>query len=161
MKLIFIAALAANRVIGNDGAVPWDLPEDVQRFKRLTTGHALLMGRKTYDALGKPLPDRRNVVLTSQTIPGIETYPTLADALNALENEGDVYVIGGGEIFAQLLDSADELRLTLVEQYLDGDAYFPPYEHLVGSVFKLVSKEQRNGFSFADYVRIVPAEKRS
>jgi dihydrofolate reductase len=154
MRLILIAALSKNRVIGKDGVVPWDIPVDVQRFKRLTTGHALLMGRKTYEALGTPLPDRRNVVLASHEIPGAETYQTLAGALEALKNEEDVYVIGGGEVFAQLLTSAAELRLTLVDRIVEGDAYFPPYEHLIGSFFKLASEEHHDGFSFVDYVQV-------
>jgi dihydrofolate reductase len=154
MKLIIIAALTRDRVIGKDCTVPWDIPEDMQRFKRLTTGHPVLMGRGTYETLSTPLTNRRNVVLSSQPISGVETYSTIADALNALANEGDVYLIGGGQIFAQLLTSASELRLTIVERKAEGDTFFPPYEHLVGSVFKLVSKEQLKGFSFEDYVRI-------
>jgi dihydrofolate reductase len=154
MKLIIIAALTRDRVIGKDRMVPWDIPEDMQRFKRLTTGHPVLMGRGTYETLSTPLTNRRNVVLSSQPISGVETYSTIADALNALANEGDVYLIGGGQIFAQLLTSASELRLTIVERKAEGDTFFPPYEHLVGSVFKLVSKEQLKGFSFEDYVRI-------
>ena len=154
MKLIIIAALTKDRVIGKDRTVPWDIPEDMQRFKRLTTGHTVLMGRGTYETLSTPLTNRRNVVLSSQPITGVETYSTIADALNALRNEEDIYLIGGGQLFAQLLTSASELRLTVVDRKSEGDTFFPPYEHLVGSVFKLVSKEQHRGFSFEDYVRI-------
>ncbi len=153
MKLIIIAAIARNRVIGKDGKVPWDIPEDMERFKQLTIGHTILMGRKSYESLGKPLPDRRNVVLTGRAIPGVETYPTIGGALQALENEEKVFVIGGGEIFAQLLESADELRMTLVDQDVEGDTFFPPYEHLVGTVFRLVNRETHEGFTYADYVR--------
>jgi len=153
MKLIIIAAVARNRVIGRGGDVPWDIPEDMERFKQLTVGHTVLMGRKSYESLGKPLPDRRNVVLTSRAIDGVETYPTIAEALQALENEEKVFVIGGGEVFAQLLDSADELRLTLVDRDVEGDTFFPPYEHLVGSVFRLVTRETHEGFTYADYAR--------
>ena len=154
MKLILIAALTRNRVIGKDRAVPWDIPEDMKRFKRLTLGHVVLMGRGTYEALSSPLTNRRNVVLTSQKIDGVETYPTIAQALDALKNEEIVYVIGGGQVFAQLLLSAAELRLTLVDQEVDGDTFFPPYEHLIGSLFRLASKEEHKGFAFLDYVRI-------
>jgi len=114
----------------------------------------VLMGRGTYDALSTPLTDRRNIVLTSNDIQGVETYRTIAEALEVVKNEGTVYVIGGGQIFAQLITSAAELRLTLVEQEVDGDTFFPPYEHLVGSLFRLASKEQHQGFSFLDFVRI-------
>jgi dihydrofolate reductase len=155
MNLILIAALTRNRVIGKDRAVPWEIPEDMRRFKRLTLGHVVLMGRGTYEALSSPLTNRRNVVLTSRTIEGVETYPTIAQALEVLKDEKDVYVIGGGQIFAQLLLSAAELRLTLVEQEVDGDTFFPPYEHLIGSLFRLASKEEHQGFAFLDYVRVV------
>jgi dihydrofolate reductase len=154
MNLILIAAIARNRVIGKNGTVPWDIPEDIKRFKRLTIGHAVLMGRGTYQVLGSPLSDRRNVVLTSGEIPGVETYPTMADALKALEGEEDVYVIGGGQVYAQLLTSAAELQLTLVEQSVEGDTFFPPYEHLIGSIFRKASEEKHDGFSFVDFVRI-------
>jgi dihydrofolate reductase len=153
MRVIIIAAVARNRVIGKGGKVPWDIPDDMERFKQLTKGHTVLMGRKSYESLGKPLPDRRNIVLTSGALPGIETYPTMAEALQGLENEEKVFVIGGGEIFAQLLDSADELQLTLVDQDVDGDTFFPPYEHLVGSVFQLVNRETHEGFTYMNYVR--------
>ncbi|MCX6134693.1 MAG: dihydrofolate reductase [Ignavibacteriales bacterium] len=154
MKLILIAALTRSRVIGKDRAVPWDIPEDMQRFKKQTLGHVVLMGRGTYETLSSPLTNRRNVVLTSRSIEGVETFPTISGALEVLQNEGEVYVIGGGQIFAQLLLSADELRLTLVDQEIDGDTFFPPYEHLVGSLFQLASKEEYPGFSFLDYARI-------
>jgi dihydrofolate reductase len=154
MNLIIIAALTRDRVIGNDRAVPWDIPEDMQRFKRLTTGHPVMMGRGTYDTLSAPLTNRRNIVLTSHPIAGVETYPTIADGLQALSDEKEVYLIGGGQIFAQLLTSATELRLTIVDKHIKGDTFFPPYEHLIGTVFKLTSREQHEGFSFEDYVRI-------
>lgn len=154
MKLIIIAALSRNRVIGKDGRLPWHISEDLQRFKRLTTGHTVLMGRKTYESLGKPLPLRRNVVLTSHTIPDVETYPTLAQALQALEKEEKVFVIGGGEIFAQLLDHADELHLTLIDKEVEGDTFFPPYKHLIGTRYRLVSREEHEGFAFEDYVKV-------
>jgi len=154
MNLILIAALTRNRVIGKDRSVPWDIPEDMQRFKRLTLAHVVLMGRGTYEALSSPLTNRRNVVLTSQKLDGVETYATIGEALDTLKNEEIVYVIGGGQIFAQLLLSAAELRLTLVEQEVDGDTFFPPYEHLIGSLFRLASKEEHKGFSFLDYVRV-------
>lgn len=154
MKLVLIAALTRNRVIGKDRAVPWDIPEDMQRFKRLTLGHVVLMGRGTYETLSSPLTNRRNVVLTSRKIEGVETYSTIAEALEVLKDEGDIFVVGGGQIFAQLLLSATELRLTIVDQEVDGNTFFPPYEHLIGSLFRLASREEHQGFSFLDYVRI-------
>lgn len=154
MKLILIAALTRNRVIGKDRAVPWDISEDMQRFKRLTAGHVVLMGRGTYDTLSRPLTNRRNVVITTHALEGVESYPTLAEALDVLQNEKDVYVIGGGQIFAELLPSASKLMLTLVDEEVDGDTFFPPYEHLIGSLFRLEFEERHSGFTFMDYVRI-------
>ncbi len=155
MKLVLIAALSTNRVIGRNGKVPWHLPEDLQRFKRLTTGHTLLMGRKTFESIGKPLSGRRNVVLSSRPLANVETYSTLADALRAVQGEEQVYVIGGGTVFAQLIESADELRLTIIERHVEGDTYFPPYEHLVGSTYRLKHSLQREGYRFEDYERQV------
>lgn len=109
------------------------------------------MGRKSFESLGKPLPDRRNVVITSHPIPDVESYTSPQAALDALKSEEMVFVIGGGIIFTQLLDRADELRLTLVDNDIEGDTYFPPYTHLIGSRFKLVNEEVHDGFRYQDY----------
>jgi len=153
VKIALIAAVSRNRVIGKDGKLPWHISEDLKRFKRLTTGHAVLMGRTTFESLGKPLPDRRNVVLTSRPIPGVETYRSIDDALKALNDEERVFVIGGGKIFAQLIERADELYLTLIDHDVEGDTFFPPYEHLLGTRFTLVRSTPANGYMFADYAR--------
>ena len=156
MKLAMIAAIGKNRVIGKGGKLPWHISEDLKRFKKLTTGHAVLMGRKTYESIGSAtggLPNRRNVVLSSHPIQGVETYRSLANALHALEKEEKTFVIGGGELFSQLLDHADELYLTFVDQETDGDAFFPPFEHLLETRFKAMHREEHNGFTFVDYVR--------
>jgi dihydrofolate reductase len=153
VKLALIAAVARNRGIGYKGELPWKLPEDMRRFKQITTGHTVLMGRKTFEALGKPLPNRRNVVLTHRELPGVESYSTIDAALAALAGEQRVFVIGGGEIYAQLLDNADELFLTHVHRDVLADAFFPPFEHLIGTRFREVFREDRDGFSFVDYIR--------
>lgn len=153
MKLALIAAVARNRGIGLKGELPWRLPEDMRRFKQITTGHAVLMGRKTFEALGKPLPNRRNVVLTHRPLPGSETYASIETALDALANEQRVFVIGGGEIYAQLLDNADELYLTHVHRDVPADAFFPPFEHLIGTRFREVFRDDREEFSFVNYLR--------
>lgn len=153
MKLIAIAAVSLNRVIGRDGKVPWDIPEDLHRFMQLTSGHTVLMGRKSFESLGRPLPNRRNVVLSSRAFPGVETYTSVDAALAAVQTEEKVYVIGGGEIFRQLLNRVDMIQLTLVEQNVEGDTYFPPYEDLVTSAFTLVGQEPHEGFRYLDYER--------
>jgi dihydrofolate reductase len=151
VKLIIIAALNRKRVIGKDGKVPWHIPEDLKRLKRLTMGHTLLMGRRTYESLRTPLPNRRHVVLTSRALPGVETYANIPDALNALKDQEKVFIFGGGEIFSAMLEQADEWYLTHVENDTDGDTFFPPYEHLVGTKYVIVNEEVREGYRFVDY----------
>lgn len=153
MKLIAIAAVSLNRVIGNNGRVPWDIPEDLHRFMQLTLGNTVLMGRKSYESLEKPLTNRRNVVLSSKAIPGVETYASIEAALDAVQNDEKVFVIGGGDIFRQMLGNVDMIQLTLVERNVEGDTYFPPYEDLVKSEFSLQFEEQHEGFKYLDYVR--------
>ena len=153
MKLIIIAAIARNRVIGKNGKLPWHIPEDLARFKQLTTGHTVLMGRNTFDSLDRPLSNRLNIIITSRVINGVRTYPSLDYALQALKNEQEVFVIGGGKIYAQALKLADELHLTLIDREVDGDTFFPPYEEFLRNNFQLVHEERRTGFSFLDYVR--------
>jgi dihydrofolate reductase len=143
-------------VIGRNGKVPWDIPEDLRRFMRLTSGHTVLMGRKSFESLGKPLPNRRNVVLSSHPVLGVETYSTIDAALQALKNNEKVFVIGGGEIFTAILNKLDVLQLTLVERIVEGDTYFPPYEEMVKSKFVLVFEERHEGFRYLDYERKKP-----
>lgn len=154
MKLAIIAAIARNRAIGKDNTLPWHISEDLQRFKRLTTGHTVLMGRKTYDSIGKPLSGRRNVVVSRSPLKRVETYTSLDAALGALADQERVFVIGGGEVYAQVLERADELFLTIVDREVDADTFFPPFEHLLGKVFQLVNRELRDGYSFEEYTRI-------
>jgi dihydrofolate reductase len=135
-----IAAMSLNRVIGRAGQIPWHLPEDFRWFKRMTLGHVVLMGRKTFESLGKPLPNRTNIVLTRRgEIPGILT---LAD-LRSFDPEAfapkEVFVIGGAEIYAQLLPLCSDLYLSVVQRAVDGDAFFPPFEN----VFELVERPFR------------------
>jgi dihydrofolate reductase len=154
VKLAIIAAIGKNRVIGKNGKLPWHISEDLKRFKRLTTGHVILMGRKTFESLGKPLANRRNVVLSSKPISGVETYPSISEALNALAGNETVFAIGGGTIYTQLLERADEVYLTLVDQDVVGDTFFPAYEHLVGKRLQLAHREDHQGYAFVDYVKI-------
>jgi dihydrofolate reductase len=153
MKLIIIAAIARNRVIGKNGKLPWHIPEDLTHFKQLTTSHTVIMGRKTFDSFENPLPNRINIVITSRVINGVKSYPSLEYALEALKNEKEVFIIGGGRLFADALRLADELRLTLVDRDVDGDTYFPPYQEFLHNHFQLVNEERYAGFSFLDYVR--------
>ena len=153
MKIAIIAAIGKNRVIGKDGKLPWHISDDLKRFKRLTTGHTVLMGRKTWESLGKPLSNRRNVVLTSNPIPGVECYTTADAALKALKDENYVFIIGGARVYAAFLEKADELLLTFVDWEAEGDAYFPPFQELLQRQFKVLRREQGEGYEFVDYVR--------
>lgn len=154
MKLAIIAAIGNNRVIGSNGKLPWHIPDDLKRFKRLTTGHAVLMGRRTYKSIGKPLPNRRNVVVSSRDIEGVECYPSVDIALDRLRDESMVFVIGGAQLYRQFLDRADYLYLTLVDQEVAGDTFFPEYSHLLESEFHETFREQHDGYVFADYERV-------
>ena len=154
MKLIIIAALNNKRVIGKDGKIPWHVSEDLKRFKRITLGHVVLMGRKSYASLGKPLPGRRNVVLTSRKIAGVETFTSIDAALDTLKNQEKIYVIGGGEIFNAFLERANEMCLTLINNDIEGDTFFPRYDHLIGTRYRLEKEEKHEGFIFQDYSRI-------
>ncbi|WP_022834847.1 dihydrofolate reductase [Salisaeta longa] len=159
--IVLIAAVAEeNRVIGKDKDLPWHLPEDLKRFKRLTTGHPLLMGRHTFESVvhqfGGPLPNRRMMVLTTQGLPDypdIETYSSIDAAMAAVADADVVYIGGGGDIYKQFLPRADRMELTLVEGAHAGDTYFPPFKHLVGDVFTVAREEPHDGFRFVTYVR--------
>ncbi len=153
MRVALIAAIAPNRVIGRAGTLPWRIPEDLKRFKHLTTGKAVLMGRKTYASLGKPLARRRNVVISAQEIPGIECYRGVDQALEALKNEDTVFVIGGGRLYAALLDRADELYFTFLDDPVEGDTLFPPFEHLLSTRFRETFREAHPGYTFVNFVR--------
>lgn len=130
VRVTLIAAMAENRVIGREGRIPWHLSDDLRRFKRLTTGHTIIMGRKTWDSLGRALPGRENVVVTRQRglqAPGATVVGSLDEALRHAQARGDAeaFVIGGGEIYREALPRADRLELTLVHAAFEGDARFP------------------------------------
>ncbi len=161
-EVILIAAIAQrNRVIGKNGELPWHISEDLKRFKRLTLGHPVLMGRKTFESivarLGGPLPKRRNMVLTSlPEIPGqsVEVYPALQPAITAAADEAQIAIIGGESVYREALPLADRLELTIVQGDYDGDAFFPEYEHLIGQLFHRSASEAHSGFTFETFVRI-------
>ena len=163
-QLILIAAVAENRVIGSQGKIPWHIPEDLKRFKTLTTGHTVLMGRKTYESLPpkfRPLPQRRNVIISHQLgyqQPGAEVYHSLEEALQAVgqEKEGkeiygkEIYVIGGQQIYELALPLADGLEITEVHQQVKGDAYFPEIDK---KIWREEWREDHTGYSFVQYIK--------
>lgn len=124
--LSLIAAVGRNGVIGKDNQLLWYLPADLQHFKRLTTGHAIVMGRKTYESIGRPLPNRTNIVVTRQPdfrVSGCVVVPSLEEAMGGLTN--DAFVIGGGELYALALPLVDKIYLTEVSASPEGDTFFP------------------------------------
>ncbi|KAB2639391.1 MAG: dihydrofolate reductase [Verrucomicrobia bacterium] len=150
-----IVAMAENRVIGNAGTIPWHLPEDFKFFKATTMGHAILMGRKTYESIGKPLPGRENIVLsrTMPETPGVTIIRSL-DELKELENKldgRDLFVIGGEEIYRLLLPRVQELYVTKVPQTIEGDTHFPELESQFDAGTKVL---ETNDFSVWKYRRM-------
>jgi dihydrofolate reductase len=127
-RIALIAAMAENRVIGRENRLPWRLSADLRRFKSLTMGKPVIMGRKTYESIGKPLPGRSNIVVTRDPdyrAPGCRVVHSLEQALEAAAGHDEVMVIGGAELYRQTLERAERMYLTLVKTEVDGDALFP------------------------------------
>jgi dihydrofolate reductase len=159
-----VAAVARGGVIGRDGGIPWRLAEDMQRFRSLTMGHPVVMGRRTWESLPdqfRPLPGRGNVVVTRTpdwSAQGADRAGSIEEALNLLESESRVFVIGGGEIYAAALPFADELVLTEIDAEIEGDTTFPSWDH---GEFEEVERDERvaedgTPFAFVRYVRRAP-----
>lgn len=162
MYLSIICALAENRAIGNKGDLLFHLRADLKRFKELTTGHTIIMGRKTFESLPKgALPNRRNLVLTRQTdysAPGIEVFSSLAEALNHCQPDDHPYVIGGASVYAEALPIAQELCLTHIHATpAEADVFFPeinPEEwDLTKEEYHEADEQNDHPFTFADYKR--------
>lgn len=151
-----IAAIAANNCIGVNGGLPWHIPEDMARFKALTTGRTVLMGRKTWESLPpkyRPLPDRTNIVVTRQErydVPaGVAVHASVDAALDA-HRDDDLSVIGGAEVYAVAMDHANRLHITHVHHEVMGDAFFPEIDP---DVWTEIEREDHDGFSFVTYER--------
>jgi len=152
-----IVAMSDNRVIGNNNELIWKLSSDLKRFKQLTTGHPVVMGRKTYESIGKPLPNRRNIIITRNSeyeVEGCETVSSLEEALLLTNN--DCFIIGGGEIYKQSLEVADKIYLTLVHKDFEGDTTFPELGKEWATIdtkdFEADEKNEYN-YSFIEYDR--------
>lgn len=128
--LSIIAAVSSNGVIGNKGQLLWHISEDMRRFRELTTGHPVVMGRKTWESIGKALPNRTNVVVTRQevTFEGAITAHSLSEALSMFDDSEEVFIIGGSQIYAEAIDLADRMYITEVCRYYEGDAKFPLWD---------------------------------
>ncbi|MFC6836089.1 dihydrofolate reductase [Halomarina ordinaria] len=161
-EVALVAAVAANGVIGADGEMPWHYPEDLKHFKRLTTGHPVVMGRRTYESivadLGGPLPDRTNVVLSTRdldlpegAVSADSVEAALATAREAVDGDEDVvFVVGGATVYEQLLPLADRQYLTELPEAYDGDTYYPAWDR---EAWVEVDREERDGLAFVAYER--------
>ncbi|WP_299795905.1 type 3 dihydrofolate reductase [uncultured Shewanella sp.] len=131
MKIAMIAAMANNRVIGKDNQMPWHLPEDLKHFKAMTLGKPIVMGRKTFESIGRPLPGRHNIVVSRQeslNIEGVTCVTSFEAAKEVVGNCEELVVIGGGQLYSSLLPQADKLYLTQINIDVEGDTYFPQWD---------------------------------
>jgi dihydrofolate reductase len=158
MRLSAIVAMAANRCIGKDNALPWRLPADLKRFKQLTLGHTLILGRKTYESIGRPLPGRTMLVVTRQrdyAPEGVQVAHSLEEALELARGD-EAFIAGGAELYRQAMDRVERLYLTRIDRDYEGDTFFPEVDL---SRWRLVSEEHHPAtptepaFSFLTYER--------
>ena len=148
-----IVAMSKNRVIGDSNTLIWHLPEDLKRFRHLTTGNTIVMGRKTYESIGKPLPNRRSIIITRDSdysVEGCEVVNSLEEAL--LLSNNDCFIIGGGEIYRQSVDIADRIYLTLINKEFEGDTSFPELKDWVEISYEDFSNDDFE-YSFIQYER--------
>ena len=161
MRVSIIVAAAANNVIGVAGGLPWRLPEDLKRFKELTMGKPMLMGRLTYESIGKALPGRRSIVLTRQVdfrAEDCEIVTTVGAAMTAVGDVAELMVIGGGNIYEQLLPESERIYLTRVHTHIEGDAFFPEIDpaewRSIGTENFPVTADRQYGFTFETLERL-------
>ena len=155
-----IVAIASNNTIGSANSMPWHLPEDFRHFKQVTMGKAVIMGRKTYESIGRPLPGRRNIVITHNTalrIEGCEMASSLDEAIALCNPAEENFIIGGGEIYRQAMPLADKLYITHIAAEFEGDTRFPT----IGPEWKEIAREEfpcgekfPHPFAFVDYERV-------
>ena len=127
-QISIVVAISENNAIGKDNQLLWHLPADLKHFKNITTGHTIIMGRKTYDSIGKPLPNRRNIIITRQkdlNLEGVEVVNSLEEALSLSKDEEEVFIIGGAEIYKQSIAVSHRIYLTRIHQEFEADAFFP------------------------------------
>lgn len=157
MEIVLIAAMARNRVIGRDGHLPWHIPGELQRFKAMTMGHSLIMGRRTFESIARALPGRKTVIITRQKeyqAPGCLVTHSLAEALALCQGEERVFIAGGGQIYQQALGLAQALYLTILDREAEGDTFFPEYD---SAAFRKIAAERVQGeepYIFAVFQRV-------
>lgn len=157
-KISIIVAMSKNRVIGVKNSLPWHISEDLKRFKRLTTGYPIIMGRKTFESIGKPLPERRNIVISRNQnlkVQDVEVVKSIEDALKICSSENLIYIIGGEQIYNLAMPYANNIHLTEVNKEVEGDAFFPEFDK---NEWKEIARENSKDFidtsySFVEYRR--------
>jgi dihydrofolate reductase len=151
-SITLIAAMAHNRIIGKNNQMPWHLPADLAHFKKMTLGKPVIMGRKTYESIGRPLPGRKNIVVTRNpgfAAAGITSVSDLEKAITAAGDVAEVVIMGGGNIYQQMLEKADRLYLTYIDVCIAGDTQFPDYEHLTWkqTATEIHPADEKNNYS--------------
>ena len=159
-ELTIIAAASTNNVIGFDNKLIWNIPKDLKRFKELTQGHSVIMGRKTFESLTSPLPNRRNIVVTRNkdySLKGIEVFSSIEDAIDVCKDDQQPFIIGGGEIYSQTINVVDKIELTRVYKDYQGDAFFPniPLDkfELVNELVNYLDDDSNTKYSFLTYIK--------
>lgn len=154
-----IAAMAKNRIIGKDNQMPWHLPADLGHFKAVTLGKPIIMGRKTYESIGRPLPGRKNIVMSRDKdykLEGCETVTSLEEAIKLVEDVEEIMIIGGGFLYTECIPQADKLYLTFIDLDVEGDTQFPQFEHLSLTELKREKhyKDEKNpyNYEFVDFL---------
>lgn len=157
MNISIIVAMSKNRVIGKDNDMPWHLSDDLKNFKKVTMGSTIIMGRLTYESIGKPLPKRKNIVLSRKLKdPNLLVFDNLDNALSTLKDEREIFIIGGEDIYCQTVNRANKIYLTTINEDLEGDKYFPKIKFsnwsIIDSVF--YEKNENNTHSFKSEILI-------
>ena len=156
MKIILIAAMAKNRVIGRGNTIPWHIPGEQQRFKAMTMGHTLIMGRKTFESIGRPLPGRKTIIISRNPeyrAAGCSVAQSLTAAISLCPDTETIFIAGGGQIYREALPLAEAIYLTVLDREVEGDVFFPEF---APKLFRTVSQERVKGpesYTFSIYQR--------
>ncbi len=156
-EFIIIVAISQNGVIGRDGRLPWHLPSDLKHFKKTTMNYPIIMGRKTFDSIGKPLPGRNNIVLSrnsSLSLPGCAVVHSIEEALELCREDDKVFIIGGADIFNDCLPITDTIIVTALKREVDGDVFFPEIDPAVFKQTEAISHDLEEPYSIIRYERI-------
>jgi len=154
MTTALIVAMTKDHVIGKDNDMPWHLPEDLKLFKAKTSGHIIAMGRKTYESIGRPLPNRENFIITrsGNAVEGCRVFSSIDECINAAKDyDKTLFLIGGGQIYADAVNIVDEMHISYVKKDYEGDTFFPKFDK---SDWKVVETKEFEDFKYVRYVRL-------